>query len=53
MKLRTRAITAQKKLGPDPYPHKFYLTMSVPEFTERYQSLENGESHADTVSVAG
>ena len=29
------------------------MTMSLPEFTESYQSLENGESHADTVSVAG
>jgi lysyl-tRNA synthetase class 2 len=53
MKLRSSAISALKKSGTDPYPHKFCLTMSLPEFIERYGSLEDGESHANVVSVAG
>lgn len=51
--LRSQAILAQKKTGPPPYPHKFNVTISLTDFINSYQSLEAGQHHSDSVSVAG
>ena len=52
-KLRSNAVSALKEKGPHPYPHKFHVTLSLTAFIEQYQSLDAGEHHSDTVSVAG
>lgn len=39
---------------PNPYPHKFHVSMTIPEFVEKYQSLQKGEElKNEIVSVAG
>jgi lysyl-tRNA synthetase class 2 len=49
-----KAITAKKAAGINPYPHKFHVSMSLPEYIEKYSSLEPGQQLTDvTVSVAG
>ena len=44
---------AQKVTGPHPYPHKFVVTVSLSDFIEAYQQLEDGQHLTDVVSVAG
>ncbi|KAK9990639.1 hypothetical protein SO802_025624 [Lithocarpus litseifolius] len=40
--------------GEEPYPHKFSVTMSVPEYVEQYKNIGNGEHLEDvTVNLAG
>jgi len=51
---RVKAITAKKAAGINPYPHKFHVSLSLPEYIEKYSSLEAGQQLTDvTVSVAG
>lgn len=52
---RIATIDALKqKTGTDPYPHKFHVTCTIPDYIDRYGHLNNGESVADaTESVAG
>ena len=41
-------------LGRNPYPHKFHVSVSLPEYVRQYSGLEKGEQLKDTkVSVAG
>lgn len=54
-KLRS-ALVAELKKNPetDPYPHKFHVSTSLVEFTEKYSSLKDGEMLEDIkLSVAG
>ncbi|KAJ2665147.1 lysyl-tRNA synthetase [Coemansia sp. RSA 1200] len=52
--IRNRAIDTMRSEGPYPYPHKFHVSMSVPEFIETYGSLQPGESRPDVeVQLAG
>lgn len=53
--LRANAINElRKSKNPDPYPHKFQTTMSVPEFIESFQHLKRGEQLTDKpVALAG
>lgn len=40
--------------NPDPYPHKFHVSMSIPEFIAKYSHLERGQQLQETeVAVAG
>jgi lysyl-tRNA synthetase, class II len=40
--------------NPDPYPHKFHITTTIPEFTAAYQHLARGEKLQGTeVALAG
>ena len=63
---RCTAAVAQKSLGPiraycgpsgisrNPYPHKFHVSTSLPQYVQQYSSLEAGEQLKDTrVSIAG
>ncbi|XP_013182950.1 lysine--tRNA ligase isoform X1 [Amyelois transitella] len=55
-KLRSSAIEALKKGPKDehPYPHKFNVTISLEEFIEKYNNLNNGEVMENvTLSLAG
>ncbi|KAJ4709295.1 Lysine--tRNA ligase [Melia azedarach] len=48
---RLKYLAAQKNEGKNPYPHKFFVSMSVIEYIEKYGSLGNGE-HLEDVSVS-
>jgi hypothetical protein len=51
---RVKVINAKKSKGLNPYPHKFNVTMSLPEYLEKYKDLEAGSRLEDvTVAVAG
>lgn len=55
-KLRSQAIANLKALGGDnhPYPHKFHVSISLQEFIEKYNGLNDGEVvEKDKLSVAG
>ncbi|KAE8731857.1 Lysine--tRNA ligase [Hibiscus syriacus] len=48
---RLKFLAAQKAEGKNPYPHKFFASMSVIEYIDKYRSLGNGE-HIEHVSVS-
>ncbi|XAR51153.1 Lysine--tRNA ligase [Bertholletia excelsa] len=50
---RLKALAAQKSAGINPYPHKFQVLVSIPEYIEKYKGLNNGEHLEDLVSLAG
>lgn len=51
---RIKYLSAQKADGRNPYPHKFFVSMTIPEYIEKYGSLSNGEHQEDvSVSLAG
>ncbi|CAG8483201.1 6316_t:CDS:2, partial [Scutellospora calospora] len=39
--------------NPNPYPHKFYVDISIPAFVEKYSHLEPGQHLNDVVRMAG
>lgn len=54
LKLRTKLIEEARERGLDPYPHKFYTTLSIPNYVEKYHSLQAGEHLTDIMeSLAG
>ncbi|CAF1704101.1 unnamed protein product, partial [Brassica napus] len=51
---RLKYLAAEKAKGENPYPHKFAVSMSIPEYIEKYGSLNNGDHVEDAdVSLAG
>ncbi|MBA0613111.1 hypothetical protein Godav_013620, partial [Gossypium davidsonii] len=51
---RLKFLAAQKAEGKNPYPHKFFASMSIIEYVDKYGSLANGEHIEDiSVSLAG
>lgn len=51
---RLKALAANKAAGMNPYPHKFHVSMSILEYIEKYESLNNGDHLEDVqVSLAG
>ncbi|QLQ80433.1 hypothetical protein HG537_0D04330 [Torulaspora globosa] len=52
---RSRQIKELKKTHlPNPYPHKFHVTIGNPQFLEKYAYLERGQTLPDEkVSIAG
>ncbi|KAK7290047.1 hypothetical protein RIF29_04174 [Crotalaria pallida] len=48
---RLSYLAAQKAEGNNPYPHKFFVTLSIEQYVERYGGLSNGE-HLEDVSVS-
>ena len=53
--MRSRAIQKLRETrNPDPYPHKFNVTMSLTDFIAKYaDKLEPGAQLPDEVSLAG
>ena len=53
--MRSKAINELRKTkNPDPYPHKFQTTMSIPDFVEKFSYLQRGEDIKDTeIALAG
>ena len=51
---QVRGIRKLEAAGKNPYPHKFAVSIGIPEFIEKYKGLTEGEVLADVeVSVAG
>ncbi|OVA16355.1 Lysine-tRNA ligase [Macleaya cordata] len=51
---RLKVLAAQKAVGKNPYPHKFFVSMSIPEYIEKYEGLSDGDHLEDVeVSLAG
>ena len=48
---RLKYLDAQKAEGKNIYPHKFFVTLSIPEYIDKYGGLSNGE-HLEDVSVS-
>mmetsp|Transcript_11706 Transcript_11706/g.31543 ORF Transcript_11706/g.31543 Transcript_11706/m.31543 type:complete len:606 (+) Transcript_11706:31-1848(+) len=54
LQMRKNALAKMEADGLPTYPHKFEVTVSLPEFVTRFAAVENGASLEDqTVSVAG
>ncbi|KAK9162624.1 hypothetical protein Syun_003526 [Stephania yunnanensis] len=47
---RLKVLAANKAAGGNPYPHKFLVSMSIPEYVAKYESLNNGD-HLEDVKV--
>merc|ERR1719318_820790 len=52
-KIRQQSVANYKKIGENPYPHKFHVSISLTEFIEKYNSIEDGTWNDNEVSVAG
>ena len=52
-KIRSQAVEALKASDEPPYPHKFHVSISLAEFIQKYQDIEDGTWHEDVVSVSG
>ncbi len=51
---RVRTLAAAKASGRNPYPHKFQISMYLPEYVAKYKDLEPGSHQTEeVVSVAG
>ncbi|XP_057546928.1 lysine--tRNA ligase-like [Amaranthus tricolor] len=51
---RMKSLAVQKAAGINPYPHKFFVTLSITEYIEKYGVLNNGDHLEDVqVSLAG
>ncbi|TMW61280.1 hypothetical protein Poli38472_013743 [Pythium oligandrum] len=51
---REKMLVALEKEGINPYPHKFHVSTSLPDFHAKYSSVEAGKQLDDVVvSVAG
>ncbi|WVZ09610.1 hypothetical protein V8G54_014140 [Vigna mungo] len=48
---RLKYLSSQKTDGKNPYPHKFFVTMSIEEYIKEYGGLSDGQ-HAEDVSVS-
>lgn len=48
---RLKVLATQKEVGKKPYPHKFFVSLSIPEYENKYGSLDSGE-HLDDVEVS-
>ncbi|XP_068647102.1 lysine--tRNA ligase isoform X1 [Aristolochia californica] len=51
---RLKALATKKAAGVNPYPHKFHVSMSIPEYVGKYGILNSGDHLEDVnVSLAG
>ncbi|KAK9990638.1 hypothetical protein SO802_025623 [Lithocarpus litseifolius] len=51
---RLKHLASLRAAGEEPYPHKFPVTMCIPEYVEQYKNIGNGEHLEDvTVNLAG
>lgn len=52
-KNRVKFLNDMKQQSINPYPHKFQVRLSVPDFISKYSYLTKGEKANDEVSIAG
>ena len=51
---RVKYLAGQKAAEKNPYPHKFFVTLSILEYIKKYEALNNGDHLEDvTESLAG
>ncbi|KAJ0393177.1 hypothetical protein P43SY_000564 [Pythium insidiosum] len=51
---REKVLAALEKDGVNPYPHKFHVSLSLPEFHAKYGAVESGSTlQHERVTVAG
>eukprot|EP01029_Cantina_marsupialis_P014133 TRINITY_DN312_c0_g1_i4.p1 TRINITY_DN312_c0_g1~~TRINITY_DN312_c0_g1_i4.p1 ORF type:complete len:1017 (-),score=370.81 TRINITY_DN312_c0_g1_i4:584-3634(-) len=50
---RLKQLELVEKAGINPWPHKFNVSISLPEYVEKYQSLEKGQQVEESVSITG
>ncbi|KAK4531845.1 hypothetical protein CCYA_CCYA09G2702 [Cyanidiococcus yangmingshanensis] len=50
---RCHAVEQFRSCGEDAYPHKFYVTLSIPQFIAKYSHLSVGERLEEEESLAG
>lgn len=51
---RLRYLAAEKDKGENPYPYKFFPSMSVSQYIDKYTTLSNGDHvEDDQVSLSG
>lgn len=51
---RIESINKMKELNFDPYPHKFHVDVSIPEFIKKFSSINDGvRDESQLVSIAG
>ena len=50
---RCKDVEEYQKNGKNPWPHKFNVSMTIPQFIEKYAHLQNQEISEDIISVAG
>jgi lysyl-tRNA synthetase class 2 len=50
---RGKMLVEMEKAGHNPWPHKFVVTISVPEFITKYEHLQNDQKIEDVVTLAG
>jgi lysyl-tRNA synthetase class 2 len=51
---RLKAVGAVKAAGGNPYPHKFDVSVQLPDYIKEYEPLEAGQQKEDvTVKLAG
>eukprot|EP01029_Cantina_marsupialis_P014132 TRINITY_DN312_c0_g1_i3.p1 TRINITY_DN312_c0_g1~~TRINITY_DN312_c0_g1_i3.p1 ORF type:complete len:577 (-),score=213.19 TRINITY_DN312_c0_g1_i3:156-1886(-) len=50
---RLKQLDVMKGEGVNAWPHKFHVTIALPDYVEKFQGLENGSHLEETVSVAG
>ncbi|CAL0301521.1 unnamed protein product [Lupinus luteus] len=48
---RLKYLAAQKAEGNNPYPHKFFVTLSIDQYIKKYEGLSDGE-HLEDISVS-
>ncbi|KAL9265860.1 Lysine--tRNA ligase, cytoplasmic-like protein [Drosera capensis] len=51
---RLKTLASLKEAGINPYPHKFFVSMPIPDYIKKYGASENGVHEEDIqVSLAG
>jgi len=48
-----RILKLRESRQPNPYPHKFHVTLSIPAYIKKYGDLEPGQHLDEVVQVAG
>ncbi|RKP33259.1 hypothetical protein BJ085DRAFT_40901 [Dimargaris cristalligena] len=51
--IRTRAVEKLRQQGPQPYPHKFHVSLSLPAFIAKFGYLKEGEHVEEEVTLSG
>jgi len=51
--IRCQRMAALEKKGVTPYPHKFKITLSIPQYRAQFESMEDGSKGEEVVSIAG
>lgn len=51
--IRQQSVASWKKIGENPYPHKFHVSISLAHFIEKYNSVDSGTWLDEEVTVAG